>query len=56
MIGVGNVAHTGDMRNMKFWLENLKEIVGLGGLYGDGRAVLKLVLEEKDGRMWNGFI
>jgi hypothetical protein len=44
-IGVGNVAHIADMRNTKFWLENLKEVDALGGLYGDGRAVLKLVLE-----------
>jgi hypothetical protein len=27
-----------------------------GGICEDGRAVLKLVLAEKDGRMWNGFI
>jgi hypothetical protein len=40
MIRDGNVAHIGDMKNTKFRLENLKEIDGLGDLYGDGRAIL----------------
>jgi hypothetical protein len=46
----------GEVRNTKFWLEDLKGRGHLEDIGVDERIILEWILEKQDGKVWTGFI